>query len=123
LFKNLDRRGYKFCGGFFYFGEGNNSSFFPILQIFSVQQSRALQFTSFFANLIATHFLTYSFHKSTFSSAVTMLLLALFYARSNSGFNIISWGGIHSAPSLFKISSPCKNANVSYGDLLFSFFL
>jgi len=63
------------------------------------------------------------YRKSIISSAITTFSLALFYLCNNSGFKIMSWGDINSAPSLLKISSPCKNATVSYGDLLFSFFL
>jgi hypothetical protein len=64
------------------------------------------------ANLIATFFLILFFYrKIIISSAFKALLIILVYARSNSGFKIMSWGGINSAPSLFKVSSPCKNAS------------
>ena len=89
------------------------------------QQHRALQFTSFFANLIATPFLDLFFcsWNSSFPQLLLHFYCVVIYFSNNSGFNTISWGDMNSALSFLKTSSPCRNANVSCGDLLFNFFL
>ena len=120
----FNSRFFTFCGCFYLLFVEVRFTFFIMEGIFWYSKIEYCNLPVFSQTLLQPNYQSYSFFiKSIIPSAFITLFITLFYFCNNSGFKIIAWGGISSASNLLKTSSPCRNANASYGDLLFSFFL